>query len=433
MSFQSVNQSRTQNSQNSFSRSQFSPRPFPVQKTQDSPTPQEIENQAFAQDKFEATGLQLKEKSGTITPVEQERLGLLQAKMDSFWVQRLEQAKAQPNLLEILSRNAQPTPTIQAPEPAVTIQPKLTIGEPNDLYEQEADYMAEQVMSMAPPVTPSIQRQTEDDESEKLQPKLLVGTITSIVQRQDEPEDEELQKPAKQVSSKAMGRIDKAREAIKHAKSVFVYGAGNQTEAVKATNFNSRYRLKVMRDNPPLLEAFGVTSFWELTDEVKPIAAANPEALTAAKADLAQGGNCDEHAQVALDYLRVNAVGETLNRVAVSGLDHAFLLIGDIKSDSDADLVACDPWPTKATATTWEDHFAYTSKRRMIQISGSMVADGKSAKSVIAAGLTLTDVGKKALAMKDSDQETEESLKQSKAFRTEPDAAAKGHDYHYHV
>ncbi len=33
-----------------------------------------------------------------------------------------------------------------------TIQPKLTIGQPNDIYEQEADRVADQVMRMPEPV-----------------------------------------------------------------------------------------------------------------------------------------------------------------------------------------------------------------------------------------------------------------------------------------
>jgi Domain of unknown function (DUF4157) len=68
---------------------------FAVQAQQDShepPTPQEIENEAFNQNKLEAFGLQLKEQHGTITPVEQGKLGVLQAKMDDFWAQRLEGA-----------------------------------------------------------------------------------------------------------------------------------------------------------------------------------------------------------------------------------------------------------------------------------------------------------------------------------------------------
>ncbi len=52
-----------------------------------------------------------------------------------------------------------------------TIQPKLTIGQPNDKYEQEADAMADQVMRM-PQNGPAIQKQCSDcDEKEKAQPK----------------------------------------------------------------------------------------------------------------------------------------------------------------------------------------------------------------------------------------------------------------------
>lgn len=71
-----------------------------------SPTPEETENAAFHQDKHEAFGFQLKKKNGSITPAEQERLGVLQARMDDFRAQRIERAKAQPNLLEITARNA---------------------------------------------------------------------------------------------------------------------------------------------------------------------------------------------------------------------------------------------------------------------------------------------------------------------------------------
>jgi len=191
MSFERVYRSSSQTPQTSWSTSQFAPRPFPVQEPKRPPTQEELENQAFQQNKFEATGLQLKEKYGTITPVEQERLGMLQAKMDSFWAQRMERAKAQPNLLEILIHNAQSTQANeQANESAAPVQPKLTIGQPNDQYEQEADRVAEQVISMAPPATPNIQRQAEE-EQEEVQTKPLVETITPIVQRQEALEEDE--------------------------------------------------------------------------------------------------------------------------------------------------------------------------------------------------------------------------------------------------
>lgn len=165
MSFQRVHNSQFQQSQSSANTSPFAPRPFPEKEALRPPTQEEIENQAFHQDKFEATGLQLKEKYGSITPFEQERLGMLQAKMDSFWTQRRERTETQPNLLEILSRNAQ---TTQATEPVATVQPKLKIGQPNDQYEQEADQVAFQVMNLASPRTPNIQHQAEKSKNDQL-------------------------------------------------------------------------------------------------------------------------------------------------------------------------------------------------------------------------------------------------------------------------
>ncbi len=69
------------------------------------------------------------------------------------------------------------------------IQGKLTVGESNDKYEQEADRVADEVMRM--PV-PQVQRQSEEDEEEEMiQPKPIGEQITPLVQRQVEPEEEE--------------------------------------------------------------------------------------------------------------------------------------------------------------------------------------------------------------------------------------------------
>ena len=60
-----------------------------------------------------------------------------------------------------------------------SLQPKLTIGAPNDKYEQEADRVADQVMRMPE----QIQRQEspEEEEEDLLQTK----PISSLVQRQE--------------------------------------------------------------------------------------------------------------------------------------------------------------------------------------------------------------------------------------------------------
>ena len=124
--------------------SQFAPRPYSVKATQDAhrpPTREAIEQETSNQNRSEVFRLQRKEKHGTITPVEQERLGVLQAKMDDARKKRLARAKAQPNLLEILIRNSQAT---QTTEPLVPVQPKLTVGQQNNSGEQEVNQVTSQ-------------------------------------------------------------------------------------------------------------------------------------------------------------------------------------------------------------------------------------------------------------------------------------------------
>ncbi|PZV14104.1 MAG: hypothetical protein DCF22_09510, partial [Leptolyngbya sp.] len=71
------------------------------------------------------------------------------------------------------------------------IQAKLAIGQPNDVYEQEADRVAEQVMSMNSAATPTVRRQAEEEEPEEIQTKPLAETITPLVQRQADLEEDE--------------------------------------------------------------------------------------------------------------------------------------------------------------------------------------------------------------------------------------------------
>ncbi|MEH1894509.1 MAG: DUF4157 domain-containing protein [Nostoc sp.] len=72
-------------------------------------------------------------------------------------------------------------------------QAKLSISQPGDIYEQEADNVAQQVMQrMAQPVNrQSIQREALPEEEEELQMKPMANSITPLVQREALPEDEE--------------------------------------------------------------------------------------------------------------------------------------------------------------------------------------------------------------------------------------------------
>jgi hypothetical protein len=76
------------------------------------------------------------------------------------------------------------------------IQAKLQVSQPNDVYEREADHIAERVVSMpAPSTAPVAQRQTmPEDEKKKeqqVQMKPLAESITPFAQRQMMTEEEE--------------------------------------------------------------------------------------------------------------------------------------------------------------------------------------------------------------------------------------------------
>ena len=67
------------------------------------------------------------------------------------------------------------------------LRPKLKVGSPGDIYEQEADQMADRVMSMAGPVT---QRQIEEEEEQEQEEPIQT---TPLIQRQTEEEEEPIQ------------------------------------------------------------------------------------------------------------------------------------------------------------------------------------------------------------------------------------------------
>ena len=225
--------------------------------------------------------------------------------------------------------------------------------------------------------------------------------------------------PQKHVSAKALSRLSHAKAAIQVTKKVLSFGAGNQTEALRASQMNSNFRLQAMRDS----------TYWSLAPELMNLARANPEALTAAKADLVHGGNCGEHAYIAYDYLRQHAGGDHI-AYAASEIDHAFVLIGDRDTESPADMAVADPWPTNATACLWEDHFCVNTK---VDIRMEMKADGKSLKGAIAAGLRLSASGKAAAEEKMTPEQTQQKVADYKAnhFWNQPETVDEGKKFDY--
>lgn len=75
-----------------------------------------------------------------------------------------------------------------------TLQAKLRIVQPGDVYEQEADRVADALMRMP---EPQVKRKSvEEEEEEQIQTKPIIEQITPLVQRQidEEKEEEELRK-----------------------------------------------------------------------------------------------------------------------------------------------------------------------------------------------------------------------------------------------
>jgi hypothetical protein len=176
-------------------------------------TQQEIENQQYQQDQFEATKLQIQAKYGTITPEGQERLNLLQAKKAEFWQRYLAPVRHFKNFADIpITREQAEAKSKKA------IQAKLTIGAPGDKYEQEADRVAAQVVNQInAPVsvqpTQNLQREEMSTEDELMKKPEISG-----IQREAMPEvEEELQ--MKQAGDGSMAAPAELESSIQQARS----------------------------------------------------------------------------------------------------------------------------------------------------------------------------------------------------------------------
>lgn len=119
-------------------------------------------------------------------------------------------------------RRGQPLPSQPQTEPL--LQAKLTIGEPADKYEKEADTVASQVVQQinAPNPQQSTQSQSVQREATADDEELMKKSERGTIQREEEPkEDEELQmKPAVQLqaSEGAMAATDELESNIQRAR-----------------------------------------------------------------------------------------------------------------------------------------------------------------------------------------------------------------------
>ncbi len=113
-----------------------------------------------------------------------------------------------------------------------SIQAKLNIGPSNDKYEQEADRMADEVMSMPEPM---LQHQLKSGEEKGVvQRKPIASEITPLVQRQ-EPDSNTKSNP----DTKAKSNEEKTKEALKKTAEAFL-----KTEPGKAIVKNGKEVVK---------------------------------------------------------------------------------------------------------------------------------------------------------------------------------------------
>lgn len=100
------------------------------------------------------------------------------------------------------------------------VQPKLTMGKPNDKYEQEADKIADAVVRNAQNKTNSISAENgmplQTKRGELIQEKPLAESITPLVQKKDEvrvkAEEEELQAKAEEEEEMVQGQVEEEEE-----------------------------------------------------------------------------------------------------------------------------------------------------------------------------------------------------------------------------
>ncbi len=176
------------------------------------PTQEEIENQQYQQDQFEATKLQIQAKYGTITPEGQERLAFLQAKKAEFWQRYLAPVRH----INYDFANIPITREQAEAKSKKAIQAKLTIGAPGDKYEQEADRVAAQVVNhINSPTTQqsnqNLQREEMSEEDELMKKPEING-----IQREAMPEVGELQ--MKQTGDGSMAASAELESSIQQAR-----------------------------------------------------------------------------------------------------------------------------------------------------------------------------------------------------------------------
>lgn len=289
------------------------------------------------------------------------------------------------------------------------------VGTQGDAYERHADEVAERVVAGE-----SVEALLDAAPSLSQAPTHATPTVQQLVVQQLKE---------KEVSNAALVRLQMAKGAMDLTKSVLKHGAGNQIKALQSSKLNSYHRMKLARN----------VNYWDVDPSVKDLIAKDRGAYESARAFVAAGGNCGEHGRIAYEYLKTLANGQQITLAATKGLDHAFVLIGDLSetdgqpNEPDSEIAVADAWPTSPTATLWEDHFAYTPNRSEIEKAASTIASGQSSMMAIAAAIKPNEKGMELINKVGTDEEVE-----AKIARAEQDllwdhesTAAAGKEFKY--
>jgi len=116
--------------------------------------------------------------------------------------------------------------------------------------------------------------------------------------------------------------------------------------------------------------------------------------------------------------------------VLPSGIDHCFVVIGNMQKDKIGDLVAVDAWATSADPCLFEDHFCFSKGKRNMPLHREDVAKGgnKTVAQIIA-GLSLTPAGKASQNLRLNKETTEKRIKEMQGLWDREEASNVEYDY----
>jgi Domain of unknown function (DUF4157) len=126
-----------------------------------------------------------------VSPIQMRGFGVQKKSQESSPMTKTQLWENYQQAKQLNQKGANISPAAILPIQAKLIQAKLSIGQPGDKYEQEADSVANRVMAMSEPA--QVQREGLPEEEQKLQMKPLAEKISPLVQREELPQEEALQ------------------------------------------------------------------------------------------------------------------------------------------------------------------------------------------------------------------------------------------------